>query len=290
MAKPTPFQFKTLLVLGRMSNLPTVWSNLMLGWLMGQTEPSFEVLAWLCLGGSLIYTGGMYLNDAFDVRFDRSFRPERPIPSGAISLGWVRFLGWFQLIAGSVILSVGSQVGLGWILALNASVIAYNAFHKRMVFSPVMMAACRFFLLMAAYSAESGQAWRGAALWPSFALGSYIVGLTYVAKRESTGGVIAWWPCLFLYFPILMAGFMHQSNHWLTLCLPATAFLLWSLWCLRHIFWGSKSHIGRTVSGLLAGMPMVDMLFLSSQHPVWMLICAAWFLVALLFQRFVPAT
>ena len=49
----------------------------MLGWLMGQTEPSFEVLAWLCLGGSLIYTGGMYLNDAFDVRFDRSFRPER---------------------------------------------------------------------------------------------------------------------------------------------------------------------------------------------------------------------
>ena len=148
MAKPTPFQFKTLLVLGRMSNLPTVWSNLMLGWLMGQTEPSFEVLAWLCLGGSLIYTGGMYLNDAFDVRFDRSFRPERPIPSGAISLGWVRFLGWFQLVAGSVILSVGSQVGLGWILALNASVIAYNAFHKRMVFSPVMMAACRFFLLM----------------------------------------------------------------------------------------------------------------------------------------------
>ena len=134
-----------------------------------------------------------------------------------------------------------------------------------------MMAACRFFLLMAAYSAESGQAWRGAALWPSFALGSYIVGLTYVAKRESAGGVIAWWPCLFLYFPILMAGFMHQSNHWLTLCLPATAFLLWSLWCLRHIFWGSKSHIGRAVSGLLAGMPMVDMLFLSSQHPVWML-------------------
>ena len=41
----------------------------------------------------------MYLNDAFDVRFDRSFRPERPIPSGAISLGWVRFLGWFQLVA-----------------------------------------------------------------------------------------------------------------------------------------------------------------------------------------------
>jgi len=34
----------------------------------------------------------------------------------------------------------------------------------------------------------------------------------------------------------------------------------------------------------------VVMLFLSSQHPVWMLICAAWFLAALLFQRFVPAT
>ncbi|MGA0407869.1 MAG: UbiA family prenyltransferase, partial [Limisphaerales bacterium] len=96
-----PSKLKTLLILGRISNLPTVWSNLILGWLMGHAEPSWPILGWLCLGGSLAYVGGMYLNDAMDVSFDRSFRPERPIPAGAISLLAVHCLGWGQLLLGA---------------------------------------------------------------------------------------------------------------------------------------------------------------------------------------------
>jgi len=33
---------------------------------------------------SLLYIGGMFLNDAFDATFDRQYRTERPIPSGAV--------------------------------------------------------------------------------------------------------------------------------------------------------------------------------------------------------------
>src|SRR3954468_4225694 len=77
---------RTLLVLGRASNVPTVWSNCLAGWLISGGG-SVGALLLLCAGATALYIGGMYLNDAFDVEFDRLNRNERPIPSGAISVG-----------------------------------------------------------------------------------------------------------------------------------------------------------------------------------------------------------
>src|SRR3954467_14588405 len=77
---------RTLLVLGRASNLPTVWSNCLAGWLISGAASVFGLLL-LCASATCLYLGGMYLNDAFDVEFDRQNRKERPIPSGAISAG-----------------------------------------------------------------------------------------------------------------------------------------------------------------------------------------------------------
>ncbi len=75
--------WQTLLVLGRVSNLPTVWSNCLAGWLLGGGGHGLDFLI-LLLGASLLYVGGMFLNDAFDQEFDRVSRRERPIPSGQI--------------------------------------------------------------------------------------------------------------------------------------------------------------------------------------------------------------
>ena len=77
-------QLRTLLILGRVSNLPTVWSNCLAGWWLGGGG-NFWKLPFLLLGMSLLYTGGMFLNDAFDEEFDRQRRAERPIPTGKIS-------------------------------------------------------------------------------------------------------------------------------------------------------------------------------------------------------------
>src|ERR1044071_10332569 len=74
--------FRTLLILGRISNLPTVWSNCVAGWLLGGGG-DLRRLGWLCAGASLLYMGGMYLNDACDSHFDALHRAERPIPSRA---------------------------------------------------------------------------------------------------------------------------------------------------------------------------------------------------------------
>jgi hypothetical protein len=70
-------KFRTLLVLGRVSNLPTVWSNCLAGWWLGGGG-NFWKLPFLLLGVSALYTGGMFLNDAFDAEFDRQRRAGTP--------------------------------------------------------------------------------------------------------------------------------------------------------------------------------------------------------------------
>ena len=56
---------RTLLVLGRVSNLPTVWTNVAVGWFLSGGGWTAE-LGWLLAGMSFVYIAGMTLNDAFD--------------------------------------------------------------------------------------------------------------------------------------------------------------------------------------------------------------------------------
>ncbi|MBN8245849.1 MAG: UbiA family prenyltransferase, partial [Verrucomicrobia bacterium] len=103
MASAASPSLRTLLILGRVSNLPTVWSNCLAGWWLGGGGGSPWALVRLCLGASLMYVAGMYLNDAFDAEFDRQYRRTRPIPSGAIAESLVWRLGWILLGAGWVL-------------------------------------------------------------------------------------------------------------------------------------------------------------------------------------------
>src|SRR5690242_11311875 len=131
-------RLRTLLVLGRVSNLPTVWSNCLAGWWLGGGE-NYSKLPFLFAGATLLYLGGMFLNDAFDAEFDRQYRKERPIPSGAITLRVVWRVGFALLAAGAGLLFVcGTLAGLlGLILAL--CIVLYDAIHKLITFSPVLM-------------------------------------------------------------------------------------------------------------------------------------------------------
>src|SRR5262245_55028336 len=90
---------RTFLVLARASNLPTVWTNCLAGWMLAGGGDWRRLLA-LCVGASFLYTGGMFLNDAFDADFDQKHRPMRPIPSGAIKLRDVWVWGFVWLVLG----------------------------------------------------------------------------------------------------------------------------------------------------------------------------------------------
>src|SRR5579862_2051883 len=97
-------RLRALLVLGRVSNLPTVWSNCLAAWCLAGGG-KVNRFALVCAGATLLYTGGMFLNDACDVEFDQRYRPERPIIASQISLpavwviaGMLLLLGWLVII------------------------------------------------------------------------------------------------------------------------------------------------------------------------------------------------
>jgi hypothetical protein len=279
--------FRTLLVLGRASNLPTVWSNCLCGWLLGGAGRESNLLL-LCLGASLVYLGGMYLNDAFDADFDRQHRRERPIPAGAIPEASVWQIGFTLLGAGGLVLACLGVAPAILTVLLLAAVLLYDAVHKAVAFSPVIMAACRFLLfLLAAATGEEGIT--GLVLWTALALAGWIVGLSYVARRESIRGPMAFWPLVALALPVGLTLLVNNREYRWNGVLMAVGLGVWAAFCLRHSFTGAHRNLGRTVSGLLAGIALVD-LAASPLDPAATLALLSCFGLALLGQRYVPAT
>ncbi|MEM7424201.1 MAG: UbiA family prenyltransferase, partial [Pseudomonadota bacterium] len=112
----------TLLRLGRVSNLPTVWTNAIAGLVLagGAGESFWFVLLFSGLALTLFYEGGMWLNDAFDAEIDANERAKRPIPQGEVGVQTV-FAGGFAMLAAGIAIafSMGTMSGLaGIVLAL----------------------------------------------------------------------------------------------------------------------------------------------------------------------------
>jgi 4-hydroxybenzoate polyprenyltransferase len=172
---------------------------------------------------------------------------------------------------------------------LVACIVLYDAIHKVITISPILMASCRFVLyLVAASVAEGGVT--GWAVWCGLALAFYIVGLSYVAARESTRGIVYYWPCMFLAVPIVLALLMNTGDSRKSAILLSAALALWVIRCLRFTFAAAERNVGRTVSGLLAGIVMVDLVAALDIDRPYGFVFVGLFLLSLLLQRFVPAT
>jgi len=282
-------QLRTLVVLGRVSNLPTVWSNCLAGWWLGGGE-NFANLPYLFFGVSALYVGGMYLNDAFDADFDRQHRPERPIPSGAISLPavWGWGLAWLGLGALSLIF-IGKTTGaLG--LVLIACILLYDATHKVITASPWLMGACRFWIYVIAGSTASWGV-NGWPIWCGVALALYVAGLSHMARLESSRARVPRWPLVLLAVPVFLALLMDTGENRVPALLLSLILVLWIARCVRPMFQGGQVNVGRIVSGLLAGIIFVDWLAVAPGCPpalnaVFLILFGA----TLGLQRFVPAT
>lgn len=285
---PRPSHWRALLVLGRISNLPTVWSNCLAGWWLGGGGSIARLLI-LCLGASCLYIGGMYLNDAFDAEFDRQHRRERPIPSGAVSerAVWRWSFGW-MILGFCVLTSLGVMV-MTLTLILVGSIIFYDAVHKLTPFSPVWMALCRFWLLLVA-AAAGADGVSGLSIWGACGLAAYVIGLSYVAKFESTPGALRYWPLVFLAGPVVIGIFANAGPFLIRALVFSLMLGGWIAWCLRSAFGPGQRNYGRTVSGLLAGMVWVDVLAVCGATPVLFAVFSGLFGLALLLQRFIPAT
>src|SRR5437764_12194616 len=92
---------QTLLRLGRVSNLPTVWTNVIAAATISKAAADIADVALVGLAMTALDVGGMYLNDFFDRDIDAGELPGRPIHGGDIRAGAVSTIGIDVLAVGA---------------------------------------------------------------------------------------------------------------------------------------------------------------------------------------------
>lgn len=281
-------KFRTALALGRVSNLPTVWSNGLAGIVLVGGSLSGPATAAVLVGLTLFYVAGMFLNDAFDRDFDRMHRPERPIPSVQTTVRAVFIAGFAQLALGAALLAVCGYWAAASGVGLAAVIVLYDAWHKGNPASPLLMGCCRLLAYVCAAAAVAQTV--TAPVWiAALVCFSYLIGLTYIAKQETLQRMGNLWPILFLVAPLIY-GIAMSPGHPLAWAITV-ALGVWATYFVVHLLRVGRPAIPRTVISLIAGISLVDALFAAAcdANGVAVLAIAA-FAMTLALQRWVSGT
>lgn len=274
--------------LGRVSNLPTVITNVMAGMVLAGGTPDGRHVALVGCAAAALYVGGMHLNDAFDADYDAAERPDRPIPAGEISRRAVFGAGFGLLVLGVVSVGIATSFGPATIAAASTAglVVLYNAWHKGNPAAPVVMGLCRVGVYaMAGLSVT-------AALEPTFWIGAalllgYVIGLTYVAKYEGGGAQIRrYWPLAGLFAPLAYA-LPSLPGAGTILWMACGAFTMWVYRALRQL----RANIKKAVGSLIAGIALLDAILLARGGASTLCLAAfAMFVATLALHRRVAGT
>ena len=137
----------------RIPNLPTAVSNILMAYLLvHQSWTPVIPLLLLVLASAAMYSAGMILNDVFDYQIDLKQRPQRPLPSGAISMSAAQSGGFSLLIGGVIIASLcgcvfgpvtGSWRTGAFAVLLATFIFLYDGPLKRTALAPFLMGGCR---------------------------------------------------------------------------------------------------------------------------------------------------
>lgn len=178
--------------LTRPANLPTAAADIVAGiaisgfFLAYSQEPALgwvKVLLLVCSSVSL-YASGVVLNDVFDHRLDRVERPERPIPSGSVSLATAAIFGGILMALGVLAAFLVGNVSGIVALALGASILLYDALGKHhSFFGPLNMGLCRGLNLLLGMSVLSALIHWQYAFIPII----YIAAITLISRGEVHG-------------------------------------------------------------------------------------------------------
>jgi hypothetical protein len=283
--------------LGRVSNLPTVWSNVLAGTVLAGAQPWTWATLLVAVAISLLYVGGMYLNDAFDREVDARERPNRPIPAGLVPANTVFAAGFAMALAGIALVAFAADFALPGgpmratlsSVALAAAILFYNWDHKGNVLSPFFMGLCRVLAYVTAGYAAVVAPDSALAIGAAVSL-SYLIGLTYIAKQEALDQLGHLWPLVFLTAPVLY-GVVHIGRAPLAggvLLIALIGLMLIALYFLKRRL---KGDVPRAVVSLIAGISLVDAIFLIfAGAPFSAAVAALCFCITLALQRWISGT
>ena len=165
----------------RLPNAFTAMADPLAGWFaVGGGAPAWQ-LPLLVGASACFYTSGIVFNDCFDYQLDSVEHPERPLPSGIVSLKSAWLLGSVLMIVALALAALAGSVPLGVGAFLGAMIFFYNAWARRFpVLRPLVMGTCHFanFLL----------GMRCLPLWLSWmpaTVGVYAGVITFLSRREA---------------------------------------------------------------------------------------------------------
>lgn len=177
---------RAVLAICRVSNLPTIWMNVLTAVVLS----GVEVFAWppllLVASMSAFYCGGMTLNDIFDREVDIRDKPFRPIPSGRLGLGeaWLTALVLFATGLSFLLLAPFPAAFFAGVVLLGL-IVVYDRFHKEVAGTVFVMAATRLMVFITTGWAAAG-AVDGIVMAAGTAQFAYTLLVTVVARHEST--------------------------------------------------------------------------------------------------------
>lgn len=281
----------TALKLGRISNLPTLWTNTLVGLAFGGTSLLWDNTLLAALVFSLFYLAGMYLNDVFDVSWDRQHQQARPIPAGDATVKEVLGFALLFLLCAFVLLFFLSSYTLqSFFLAvlLLFFILLYDWKHKHWpMVAPLIMGACRVCVYLCAASLFQVWQWSLPLLFAALGLLCYIAGITALARTEHTNSIASLGPLVLLFAPYVCAlALGYQSTH----CILLTFFSL--AWTVRAVL-KTAVHVSvaQAIGALLAGITLVDAAFLFALgYALAAWFCIGAFVLCLLLQKKVAAS
>lgn len=298
--------FKTLrpwFRLVRLPNLLTVPGDTVAGFLLG-TLPAHHAVdrftpvaaagAALCL-----YIFGLILNDILDIETDRQERPERPLPSGQITVPQARMAAIVMALSGLNLALAAGRNALYVAAVLAALILAYNAVLKRLPIAGVVaMGLCRgLSLLMGAAAAcpDLLTVYRPASLPVLIAVigeTAYVCAFSVIAKHEmeseKPGGAQRWMPfaVLLTFLPVLFiaAAAIREYDHFTpTVYVFLMAMTLMRAWFLGGILYRLQP-VPDTVGGHIRNLLMVQACCCAVAGKSGLLAAAVFVLLSLLFR------
>ncbi len=258
--------------LGRVSNLPTIATQTVAAALLpGRALDALDAILLGC-GFVAAYTAGMFLNDAFDREIDAVERPDRPIAAGLTSAREVFGAGTSFLALGVACLALaGTRRGFAFealcgALGLGAMIVIYDAWHKKNAFAPLVMAACRALVYVAASLSLTGRV-TPLVMVAALAMAAYVTGLSDLSRepRSRPRSLVA-----LVVAPVVLGALAVTHSITAVPFVVALALVIALAW-LR----AGRTERDRATVLLISGLSLVDAALLAiAGHPMLAVVAA----------------
>ncbi len=279
--------------LARLSNIPTCFSNVLVGCAIGGLSgwSEWKTIAGMTIAIGLLYIAGMALNDALDHTFDRKQRPSRPIPSGRISIraACVFTVICMTMAIGLITLMAAPALLPGLMLAVT--IIVYDFLHKKIAASVVLMGLCRGLVYVTAAAAVARPIdWSITIIFVG-TVTIYISIVTHIARSEvaPTAGARRWLSIMLPFIALAPAALVH-SGTWVQPAATALLVLSWLVLAARHAL-ARPARTKNAILNWLSGICLIDAFYLTLlDQPTFAVAALGCFVLTAIGHRYILGT